>query len=140
MLNFFSIGTGDRFGQQGTAQLKAVLKSKELFETQIAPVWNKSNREHQIIGTTPGEVRMKADKAVAELEWKGNYYVDADHITMKTVDRFLDCSNFFTLDVADSIGVKTLPELVENFMRLNRPLIGNLSIEGIENEFSIDKR
>jgi tagaturonate epimerase len=140
MLNRYSLGTGDRFGRQGVAQLKAVLKSKELFNVEITPVWNKSNREHQIIGTSPRSVRTEADQATAELGWNTDYYVDADHITINTVDRFLDHSNFFTLDVADSIGVKPSPELTEKFIQLNQPLIGRLSIDGIEGVFEVDKR
>lgn len=139
MLNRYSFGTGDRFGRQGVAQLKAVLKSKELFKVEITPVWNKSNREHQIIGSSPHSVRSEADQAVAELSWNGTYYVDADHITINTVDRFLDCSNFFTLDVVNSIGVKPSPELTEKFIGLNEYLIGRLSIDGIEGDFDVDK-
>jgi len=139
MLNRFSIGTGDRFGRQGAAQLKAVLKSNDQFNIEITPVWNKSNREHQIIGTSPQSVRVEADQAVSELGWSGSYYVDADHITIKTVDRFLDCSNFFTLDVADSIGKKPSPDLVEKFMSLNQHMIGRLSIDGIEDVFEVDE-
>lgn len=139
MFNRFSLGTGDRFGRQGVSQLKAVLKSKEQFVIEITPVWNKSNREHQIIGTSPQSVRSEADQAITELGWNGAYYVDADHITINTVDRFLDCSNFFTLDVADSIGVKPSPELAEKFIGLNRHLIGRLSIDGIEDSFEVDE-
>jgi len=45
-----------------------------------SPVWNKSNREHTIIGSQPDDVRAEADAAVAALGWSGAYYVDADHV------------------------------------------------------------
>src|SRR5699024_10655524 len=96
-LTSYSFGTGDRFGQQGEAQLKAVQKAQNELGASITPVWNKSNREHQIIGTQPQEVRQEADKAVKSLQWKEAYFVDADHITLETVDPYLNCSDFFTL-------------------------------------------
>jgi len=102
-LGKYSFGTGDRFGKQGVAQLKALLRAPEL-NVEITPVWNKSNREHQIIGTEPSAVRMEADEAVGRLGYTGAYYVDADHINRETVDGFISSSDFFTLDVAAYIG------------------------------------
>ena len=67
-------------------------------------MWNKSNREHIIIGSEPASVREAADAAVKALDWKLPYYCDADHITLETVDRFLAPCDFFTIDVADFIG------------------------------------
>ncbi len=71
---------------------------------EVAPVWNKSHREHTIVGSRPADVRAEADRAVQSLGWTGPYFVDADHISLKTVDGFLEASDFFTLDVADWIG------------------------------------
>src|SRR5215469_2323593 len=102
-LSQFSMGIGDRFGHQGRAQLAAFVRARELG-VEVAPIWNKSNREHLIAHTEPQSVRVEADEAVRALAWKGSYFVDADHIGLKTVDRFLACSDFFTLDVADFIG------------------------------------
>ena len=101
-----SIGIGDRFGRQGKAQLNAIIKAKQ-NGVDIAPVWNKSYREHSIVGTNPADVRAKADAAVKALGWAGSYYVDADHINLSNVDSFIEPSNFFTLDVADYIGKET---------------------------------
>ncbi len=105
-LEKYSIGTGDRFGKQAGAQLESVIKA-DAAGTEIAIIWNKSHREHAIIHTDPNSVRLAADNAVKAAEWKGSYYVDADHIGLKTVDLFMDSSDFFTLDVADFIGEKT---------------------------------
>ena len=99
-LGRFSMGIGDRFGQEGSAQLKAFVTARDRG-VAITPVWNKSNREHQIIHTIPDAVRTEADVAVRALSWTGAYHVDADHIGLKTVDAFVDASDFFTLDVAD---------------------------------------
>src|SRR5260370_22002928 len=95
-------GLGDRFAHQAKAQLAAcVLAAKAGVE--VAPVWNKSNREHMIIGSEPSQTRLEADAAVKELRGTKPYFLDADHINLKTVSRFLDSCDFFTLDVADLI-------------------------------------
>ena len=100
----YSFGVGDRFSHEGVNQLKALLKAKEEFGVQFIPVWNKSNREHVIVCTEPGEVRKEADAAVKALGYEGQYFVDADHINLGNVDRFIEASDFFTIDVADYIG------------------------------------
>jgi len=99
----YTIGMGDRFAQQGKAQLRAVIQARELG-IPVHPVWNKSNREHLIVGSKQDDLRAEADEAVTALDWKEAYYVDADHIGLKTVDGFLQASNFFTLDVADFVA------------------------------------
>ena len=76
----YSFGIGDRFRQQGVAQLAAFAALRDLG-AEVVPVWNKSNREHLIVGTEPASVRAEADAAVAALGWDRDYYVDADHIT-----------------------------------------------------------
>ncbi len=101
-LEKFSIGVGDRFAHQAKAQLTACIRAAERGAT-IVPVWNKSNREHNIIGSEPSTARAAADQAVRELHWPNSYYVDADHINLTNVDRFLAPCNFFTIDVADAI-------------------------------------
>ena len=101
----FSFGTGDRFGMQGEAQLAAVRAAAEQG-VQLDIVWNKSHREHGIVGTIPDDVRQEADAAVQSSGWRGGYFVDADHINLTNVAGFLDCSDFFTIDVADFIGEK----------------------------------
>src|SRR3954452_5160680 len=55
-LEKFSIGVGDRFAHQARAQLCACMKAAERGVTVI-PVWNKSNREHLIVGSEPNSVR-----------------------------------------------------------------------------------
>ena len=99
----YSMGIGNRFAHQGQAQLAAFTKGLALG-VEVAPVWNKSNREHLIVHSVPASVRQEADAAVRAAGWQQPYFVDADHIGLKTVDPFLACSDFFTLDVADSIG------------------------------------
>ena len=81
----YSIGTGDRFGRQGVAQLAAFKKAREKGVT-AAIVWNKSNREHVLIGTEPSDQRAAAERAIKESGWDGPYHVDADHIGVATVD------------------------------------------------------
>jgi len=111
----FTFGIGDRFGHQGQAQLRA-LQNVAAQGVDVSPVWNKSNREHNLIGTEPSSLRAEANEAVAALGWTAPYFVDADHINLKTVDRFLEASDFFTIDVADSIGKAPDPAAVERLV------------------------
>ena len=129
-LGRFSFGMGDRFAHQAEAQLQAcILAAKQGVE--IVPVWNKSNREHAIIGSEPPSVRAAAAKAVRELGWKKPWHVDADHIRLETVDRFLDSSDFFTIDVADSIGKPAPASDISVFVKRHPELVGALEIPGI---------
>ncbi|HNX65665.1 MAG TPA: hypothetical protein PKH02_02215, partial [Bacteroidales bacterium] len=75
----YSMGTGDRFSHQGEAQLAAIMKAKEFPGIDITIVWNKSNREHNIVHSDPADTRREADAAVRAMNFKGQYFVDADH-------------------------------------------------------------
>lgn len=134
MLPRFSVGVGDRFAHQAKAQLAACIKAAEAG-VDVVPVWNKSNREHTIIGTEPSQTRAVADVAVASLGWKQPYFVDADHITIKTVERFLESCDFFTLDVADEIGRAAKPDDVDAFVARHPELIGEVRIPRIAEPF-----
>ena len=134
----YSIGVGDRFAHEGCAQLDAVVLARR-EGVDIAPVWNKSHREHTIVGTRPADVRAEADRAVRTRGWTGPYFVDADHIGLKTVDAFLDASDFFTLDVADSIGVDAGAEAVEQFVAKHESLVGRLPMPGIDQPLEISR-
>ncbi|MCF8358461.1 MAG: tagaturonate epimerase family protein [Prolixibacteraceae bacterium] len=133
----YSFGVGDRFGHQGKAQLKAFIAAKEELGMEFTPVWNKSFREHSIIGTVPSEVRKEADEAVKALGWKGDYFVDADHINFKNVDSFVEPSDFFTIDVADFIGEAVPDDKVSAFVEDNKPYLGELSIPGIDEPLQV---
>jgi hypothetical protein len=135
-LEKYSFGIGDRFGQQGEAQLRALIKAKELG-IEFVPVWNKSNREHQIIRSSPADTRREADQAVSALGWKGPYYVDADHINMVTVNPFLEHSDFFTLDVADYIGSEAPADELEAFLIKANMYSGEVKVPGIAEPFLI---
>ena len=115
VLGKYSIGLGDRFGHQGNAQLKAIITAAEKG-IDITPVWNKSNREHITIGTQPIDVRIEADSVTKVSGFKKPYFVDADHINIDTVDRFIACSDFFTIDVASFIGKKADKEDINEFL------------------------
>ncbi len=132
----FSFGIGDRFAHQGEAQLQAFVMAKEKG-LDITPVWNKSNREHTTVNSQPFETRKEADNAVKNLKWTGSWYVDADHINMDNVDRYIDSSDFFTIDVADYIGKKSSTEELENFIESNIGFTGELSIPGIKGSFKL---
>jgi tagaturonate epimerase len=129
-LEKYTMGVGDRFGRQGYAQLQAMRQAQAAGITVI-PVWNKSFREHSIIGTVPADTRKAADQAVQSMGWSDAYYVDADHINLKTVDSFIPYSDFFTLDVADYIGQTPRPDSVQQFIEQNRKYVGSLQIPGV---------
>jgi len=135
-LNKYTFGMGDRFAHQGEAQLTAILKAKAAG-IAVCPVWNKSNREHLLVKTKPDDLRAEADAAVAALGWKEPYYVDADHIGLKTVDGFIRSSDFFTIDVADFVGHPAEPEAIDVFVKSMEPYIGSLSIPGIAEPFHL---
>jgi len=126
-LGKFSVGMGDRFGHQGKAQLRACILATELG-ADVVPVWNKSNREHTFIGTEPSSLRAEADAAVKALGWRKPYHVDADHIRLETVDRFIAPSDFFTIDVADSIGKPADARSVTAFVARHPELVGRIAV------------
>jgi len=125
-----TFGIGDRFGHEAEAQL-AALQAIAATGTLVHPVWNKSNREHTLIGSEPGQVRACADAATTALGWTHPYYVDADHIGLATVDRFLDASDFFTLDVAAQIGRPAPEDDIRAFTASLRPHYGRVDIPGL---------
>lgn len=125
MLNIerYSIGAGDRFGREGAAQLAAFAKAREAG-VEAAIVWNKSRREHELIGSTPADQKAAALAAVAAAAWKGPWHVDADHVGLATVEAFAPHCDYFTLDVADFIGKEAPTERIEAFVARQRPLLG----------------
>jgi hypothetical protein len=133
----FSIGVGDRFAHQAKAQLQACILASQAG-VDVIPTWNKSNREHNIVGSDPSGTRAAADAAVKALGWNKPYFLDADHINLNTVDRFLGPCDFFTIDVADLIGKPAAPENIEAFVARHPELIGSLRIPGINSVIDID--
>jgi hypothetical protein len=130
-LPLFSMGVGDRFGHQGRAQLAALRRAATDLGVDVAPVWNKSNREHQIIGTNPSDARAAADRAVRDSGYAGPYFLDADHIGLKTVDVFLEPCDFFTLDVADVVGQAAPDEELKAFTARHRDVVGSCALPGV---------
>ena len=133
-LGKFSIGVGDRFAHQAKAQLRACMMAAQ-YGVEVIPVWNKSNREHITIGSEPAGTRAAADAAVKELGWRKPYHVDADHIRLETVDRFLPYSDFYTIDVADWIGKPADAKAVGSFIERHSELVGQIVIPEIERPF-----
>ena len=133
-LEKFSLGVGDRFARQAKAQLRACMVAAERG-ADVVPVWNKSNREHLIVGSEPASVRAAADAAVRELGWRSPYHVDADHINLGTVDRFLAPSDFYTLDVASAIGTPAPAADLDAFLNCHKELIGRFCVAGVPEPF-----
>lgn len=129
-LGRFSIGVGDRFAQQAAAQLQACQLAAE-HGVEIIPVWNKSNREHLIVQSDPASVRAAAAAAVSDLGWRKPWHVDADHVRLDTVDRFIPHSDFFTIDVADAIGRPAGEEAVRSFVARHAELVGRVELPGV---------
>lgn len=137
-LGKYSFGTGDRFGLQGGAQLAAISMAKARG-VDLAIVWNKSQREHGIVGTSPDDVRHEADEAVRAAGGKIEYHVDADHINLTNVDAFIEPSDFFTIDVADFIGKKATDADPADFVARFSGYYGQLAIEGIAEPLNVDE-
>ena len=125
----YSIGTGDRFAHQAKAQLQACVEALEQG-VEVIPVWNKSNREHTIIGSEPHSVRDAADAAVEALGWKLPYFCDADHITLETASRFFGSCDFYTIDVADAIGHPAATAEIDQFVKRHPELQGTIHLSG----------
>ena len=135
----YSMGVGDRFGHQAKAQLAAIIRGRAAGVV-VAPVWNKSNREHTIIGNEPAAVRRAADAAARALSFSGEYHVDADHIGLGNVDWFMDASDFFTLDVADFTGQAAPQADIDAFIARHRDLIGQtLDIDGLSEPITVSE-
>ncbi|HTX41045.1 MAG TPA: tagaturonate epimerase family protein [Acidobacteriaceae bacterium] len=135
-LGKYSVGVGDRFAHQAKAQLQACVLAGR-GGAEVIPVWNKSNREHNIIGSEPAQTRAAADAAVKALSWNKPYFCDADHINLTTVERFLEPCDFFTIDVADAIGRPASGASIEAFLKRRSGLLGKLQLEGIDETFEI---
>ncbi len=123
-LGRLSLGVGDRFAHQAKAQLQACAMAAARGVTVI-PVWNKSNREHGIVGSEPASVRAAADAAARDLAWTHAWHVDADHINLTTVDRYIDSSDFYTLDVASAIGQPAAAADIAAFVDRHAELSGS---------------
>ena len=131
----YSLGVGDRFAHQARAQLRACQLAVERGALVI-PVWNKSNREHTIVGSQPASVRAAADAAVRA--WAGR----SPTTWMPTTSawkRWMDSSlrsDFYTIDVADAIGRPARRrDAVTAFVNRHPELIGRLEIPGIDQPF-----
>lgn len=138
-LSKYSIGMGDRFAHQASWQLKAVVDAEQKGFS-ITPVWNKSNREHTTIGSQPADTRKAVEQSIRELGWKKSYFVDADHINLDTVDKFMESSDFFTIDVASYIGRKGNVAEEDAFMRTMEPFTGTFTIPGINKPFTVTEK
>jgi hypothetical protein len=135
-LEKYSFGVGDRFNHQGEAQLRAIIKASEKG-VEVSPVWNKSNREHNTIHSEPKGTREEADAAVQKLGWNKPYFVDADHINLSNVDRFINNADFFTLDVAMYIGNESSREDIAAFKKSCASLGSEVNIPGITEKIQI---
>lgn len=138
-LEKYSFGVGDRFTKEGKAQLSAIIEINKLG-IPVVPVWNKSNREHNIVHTTQVSVAKEAADAVKSYNWNQSFYIDADHIGLGTVDSFMDHSNFFTIDVAHVIAKPADIVSKNDFIKRYSHYIGKLSIPGIAEEFVVSEQ
>jgi hypothetical protein len=83
---------------------------------------------------------MAADAAVKTADWKLPYFVDADHIGLATVDRFLTACDFYTIDVADFIGKPAKPADVDAFVAGRSDLLGSVKLDGIGEPLTITEQ
>ncbi|MEL7121289.1 MAG: tagaturonate epimerase family protein [Bacteroidota bacterium] len=136
MIKKYSFGIGDRFAHQGKYQLQAFVEAQQLG-LDISPVWNKSYREHKTVHSLHRSVRVEADQAVQALDWKEPYFVDADHITINTVDPFIPYSDFFTIDIAEQINSPLSLQEKSEFLKKYQEYIGLLKVPGLSLELII---
>lgn len=132
----FTFGIGDRFAHQAESQLSAFQKL-ESHGVLVIPVWNKSNREHTFVGSEPRSVYEAAQLAVKSRGWSHPWHVDADHIGLATVDRFILYSDFYTIDVADYIGKPPQQTDLDQFLTQNQSLVGEHSFTGLSDPIKL---
>ena len=95
-LEKYSLGVGDRFAHQAKPQLAACILAARQGVT-IVPVWNKSNREHKIVGSEPSGTRAAADGilprqmpirevVVGELRVVGDVDEVVEHLLARSAD------------------------------------------------------
>ncbi|ASB47875.1 tagaturonate epimerase family protein [Alkalitalea saponilacus] len=137
-LSKYSIGMGDRFAHQAKAQLSAVIEA-EKKGFSITPVWNKSNREHTTIGSQPADTRNAVDVDLKEMGWNKPYFIDADHINLDNVEKFMDSSDFFTIDVASYIGKQGDCAEKDAFLKKMESYVGSFSIPGIAKQITVSR-
>lgn len=125
----YSVGTGDRFGREGVAQVAAFEKIRA-DGVDVDIVWNKSNREHTIIGTSPADQRAAAAAAIDATGWQRQFFVDADHVGLANVDWFIPYCNFFTIDVTNCIGKASTEQSRAAFVERNQHLLGVHEVPG----------
>ena len=128
-LSKYSLGMGDRFAHQAEWQLKVVMEA-EKTGYEITPVWNKSNREHTTIGSEPKDVRAAVEPAIKKYGRSKPWFIDADHINLDTVERFIDSSDFFTIDVSAYIGKESDKEQEDAFVAGIKKHLGQLQSTG----------
>jgi len=73
------------------------------------------------------------------LNYKGAYFVDADHINLNTVEPFVPVSDFFTLDVAAFIGKESSTDEVDQFIASCKKYMGEVKIPRINQTFHVSK-
>ena len=124
-LGKYSVGTGDRFAHQAKAQLQACVQALEKG-VEVIPVWNKSNREHTIIGSEPTSVRQAADAAVKALHWNHAIFLRRRPHHLADSEPFSSACDFYTIDVADFIGSPRSPADIESFVKRHPELLGRI--------------
>jgi hypothetical protein len=72
-----------------------------------------------------------------ELNWKGQYLVDADHINLSNVDRFISVSDFFTLDVAAYINKPVSKASVSAFRQSCAAFFPAVEIPGLNQPIKV---
>jgi len=130
-LGKYSVGIGT--GLRSKAKRSCSLLAGFAKRVEVIPVWNKSNREHTIIGSEPSSVRQAADAPVKRCIGKSRI-LRCRHITLQTVERFLAPCDFYTIDVADSIGQSSSATSIESFVNDTRTA-GCVQLEGVHEVF-----
>ena len=74
-------------------------------------------------------------EAVKALNWKRPYHLDADHINLGTVGRFIESCDFYTIDVADWIGKPADKASIDDFAGRHPELTGDIYIPGVASPF-----
>jgi len=137
-LGKYSMGIGDKFGKQSRAQLTA-FEMASFAGVEITPVWNKSEREYQVTGTTPYMARQTVEKAVSTVKWTKPYFLNADGVSLSNIQEFTNDCNFFTVDALlfanDQCPENDITRFCDDFSEY----LENIKVQGQKESFAITK-
>ena len=106
-----------------TSGFNAAFDTTATHVFRVLATWSAADPGN-IVDLRQAFITKRLAAAVKALGWAAPHFLDADHIRLETVGRFLPHCDFYTIDVADFIGQPAAPEAVEAFLARHPELVG----------------